>query len=66
MAHPPSDDRSPLAIAAAWSATIMTICLEMVVPIGLGYLVDSWLGTRVVFVIVGALAGMMLGGWHLW
>lgn len=65
VADSPLDDRSPFAIAAAWSATIITISLEMVVPIGLGYLVDAWLGTRIVFVILGAVAGMALGMWHL-
>jgi F0F1-type ATP synthase assembly protein I len=65
VADPPLDDRSPLAIAAAWSATIITISMEMVLPIGLGYLVDTWLGTRIVFVILGAVAGMTLGMWHL-
>lgn len=65
MADPSHDDRSPFAIAAAWSANIMTICLEMVVPIVLGYWADVWLGTRLVFVILGALAGMALGTLHL-
>jgi F0F1-type ATP synthase assembly protein I len=37
----------------------------MVLPIGLGYLVDSWLGTRIVGVAIGAICGMALGMWHL-
>lgn len=65
MADPPVDDRSPMAIAASWSATITTISLEMVVPIALGYWIDTWLGTRVVFVILGAIGGMSLGMFHL-
>ncbi len=54
----PADNRSPLAIALEWSATIMTISAEMVVPGLMGYWVDKWLGTRVLFL----LAGFALGG----
>jgi len=65
VADPPVDDRSPIAIAASWSATITTVSMEMVVPIALGYWIDTWLGTRVVFVILGAIGGMTLGIYHL-
>ncbi len=55
-----SDGRSPVAIAFEWSAVIMTLSLEMVVPGLLGYLVDQWLGTRVVFLLLGfALGGTL-------
>jgi hypothetical protein len=46
-----------MAIALEWSATIMTISAEMVVPGLVGYWVDSWLGTRVVFMLLGFAAG---------
>ena len=46
-----------MAIALEWSATIMTISAEMVVPGLLGYLVDQWLGTRVVFLLLGFAIG---------
>ncbi|MBI3836303.1 MAG: AtpZ/AtpI family protein [Planctomycetia bacterium] len=49
----PPDDRSPMAIALEWSATIMTISAEMVVPGLLGYWLDQRLGTRVLFLLVG-------------
>jgi F0F1-type ATP synthase assembly protein I len=44
---------------------ITTISMEMVVPIAVGYGIDTWLGTRVVFVILGAIGGMTLGMFHL-
>ncbi|MEX0676292.1 MAG: AtpZ/AtpI family protein [Pirellulales bacterium] len=53
----PSDDRSPMAIALEWSATIMTISAEMVVPGLLGYWLDQRLGTRVLFLLVGFAVG---------
>ena len=58
---PSSDDgRSPMAIAFEWSATIMTISLEMVVPGLAGYWLDQKLGTRVLFLLIGfALGGTM-------
>ena len=65
MEEPPVDDRSSMAKAASWSAAITTISMEMVVPIALGYWIDTWLGTRVVFVILGAIGGMTLGMFHL-
>jgi F0F1-type ATP synthase assembly protein I len=49
-----------MAIAMEWSATIMTISAEMVVPGLLGYLLDQWLGTRVLFLLLGfALGGLL-------
>ncbi len=53
----PSDDRSPMAIAFQWSATIMTISAEMVVPGLLGYWLDQRLGTGVLFLLVGFAVG---------
>jgi len=53
----PSDDRSPMAIALGWSATIMTISAEMVVPGLVGYWLDQRLGTRVLFLLIGLAAG---------
>lgn len=58
-------DRSPFAAAMEWTSRITTISIEMVLPALLGYWLDSKLGTRVVFVILGAMAGMVLGIWHL-
>ena len=47
------DDRSPMAIAFEWSATIMTISAEMVVPGLLGYLARSVAGHASVVPAVG-------------
>lgn len=49
-----------MAIALGWSATIMTISAEMVVPGLLGYWLDQWLGTRVLFLLIGFGAGAAL------
>jgi hypothetical protein len=46
-----------MAIALGWSATIMTISAEMVVPGLIGYWVDQRLGTRVLFLLIGLAAG---------
>ena len=49
-----------MAIAFEWSATIMTISLEMVVPGLAGYWLDQKLGTQVLFLFIGfALGGTM-------
>jgi hypothetical protein len=49
-----------MAIAFEWSATIMTISAEMVVPGLLGYWLDQKLGTRVLFLLLGfALGGVL-------
>lgn len=56
----PQDDRSAMAVAFEWSATITTIALEMVVPGLVGYWLDQRLGTHVVFLLLGfALGGTL-------
>ncbi len=55
-----ADGRSAAAKAAEWAARIMTISLEMVLPGLAGYWLDTKLGTRVVFLLVGfALGGYL-------
>jgi F0F1-type ATP synthase assembly protein I len=62
----PADDRSAVAIAWAWASQIIVIAAEMVVPGLLGYFfLDKWLGTRVLFLLVGLALGMMLAILHL-
>ncbi len=51
------DNRSPLAEAAEWTARITTICLELLLPVAGGYWLDHWLGTRVLFLIIGVILG---------
>jgi ATP synthase protein I len=64
VTHPP-EDRSPLALAMEWTSRLTTISLEMVLPGLLGYWVDQKLGTRVVFLLLGVIAGFSVGMWHL-
>ena len=59
------DDRSPLAVAIAWSSRIMTISIEMALPGLLGVWVDRRLGTGMLFVVLGVIFGFTLGMWHL-
>lgn len=54
-----------MAQAIAWSTRITTICLEMVIPAVIGRWLDQWLGTGMVFVVIGATAGMIAGMVHL-
>lgn len=49
-----------MAIAFEWAATAMTISAEMVVPGLLGYVLDQYLGTRVLFLFVGFAIGALL------
>jgi F0F1-type ATP synthase assembly protein I len=66
MDRPPADDRSAVAIAWAWASRIMVIAAEMVVPGLLGYyFLDQWLGTRVLFLLLGLALGMILAIMHL-
>ncbi len=49
-----------MAVAFEWAATAMTISGEMVLPGLLGYLLDQYLGTRVLFLFIGfALGGLL-------
>ena len=59
------DRRSPLALAMAWVSRITTISLEMVLPALLGYWADQWLGTKPLFLVLGVIAGFILGMWDL-
>ncbi|HEY1380550.1 MAG TPA: AtpZ/AtpI family protein [Gemmataceae bacterium] len=45
--------------------TISQVGLEMAAPIGLGAALDYWLGTKAVFMIVGAVLGFVGGVYHL-
>ncbi len=60
-----SDDRSSHAIAYQWASKITTVSLEMVVPGVVGLFVDRWLGTVVLFTLVGFGLGLSLGIVHL-
>ena len=52
------DDQSSYANAMVWVSRITSISMEMVLPGLIGYyLLDRWLGTRVVFLILGLILG---------
>ncbi len=61
----PSDGRSALALAYAWAWRVIAISLEMVIPGLVGYWIDSRLGTKALFVLLGFLLGMAVGVLHL-
>ena len=51
------DGRSATARAAEWVSRIMTISLEMVLPGLAGYWLDTKLGTKALFLLVGFAVG---------
>jgi len=54
------DGRSATAKASEWASRIMTISLEMVLPGLVGYWLDTKLGTKALFLLVGfALGGYL-------
>ncbi|MBN2216009.1 MAG: AtpZ/AtpI family protein [Pirellulales bacterium] len=59
------DDRSPLAVAAAWASLVTTIALEMALPALLGHWVDLRLGSGPWLLLLGAVFGLTAGMWHL-
>lgn len=61
----PTDDRSAIAVALAWSTRITAVALEMVIPAVIGYWLDERLGTVMVFVVLGAILGMASSLTHL-
>jgi F0F1-type ATP synthase assembly protein I len=69
VAPPPDNDRdnerSAIAVAYTWAWRVMAISLEMVVPGLAGYWIDTRLGTKALFMILGFVAGMTVGMLHL-
>ncbi len=59
------DDRSPYALALAWTSRITAISVQMVAPGIVGYLVDRKLETKALFTLIGFAIGMALGMWQL-
>lgn len=62
---PPTDDPSTMAKAMQWVSRIFTVSLEMVLPGITGVLADRYLGTVVVFTLIGFALGFTAAGWHL-
>jgi hypothetical protein len=61
--HP--DDRSLLAKASQWATSASTVAAEMVVPILIGAWIDSRLGLKGLFAILGGVIGVTGGIWSL-
>lgn len=59
------DTRSPMAKAIDLASQITSIGLTTVLPALGGHLLDRWLGTSVVFVVLGLAIGMTLAGLQL-
>ena len=59
------DEPPPMAAAMQWVNRIMTICLEMVIPAGLGYWLDRKWNSEPWLLVCGAVVGFVLGMWHL-
>src|SRR5262249_18308789 len=55
---------SPLSVGLEWASRITTIGLEFVLPMVLGYGMDSWLRTTPVGTVAGAVLGFALGMWQ--
>ncbi len=64
MTHPP-DDRAPQALAMAWASRVTTISMEMAVPPLAGHWLDQRFGTKGLFLVLGAVLGLVTGMWHL-
>ncbi|QEG35694.1 AtpZ/AtpI family protein [Bythopirellula goksoeyrii] len=54
------DNRSATAKATEWASRIMTISLEMVLPGLAGYWLDSKLGSKGLFMLLGFAAGSFI------
>ena len=59
------DDRSPAAKAMAMVGSITAISISMVVLALIGWGLDVWLGTQVLFMFIGVMLGMIGGVWQL-
>ncbi len=59
------DDRSSSARGLAWATQITSASIMMVLPALAGYYLDQWLGTVALFLFLGALFGLVVGGWNL-
>lgn len=59
------DERSMIAKAWGWGYQAISISLEMVVPGLLGLWIDRVVGTLPLFLILGAIFGMIAGMIHL-
>lgn len=55
------DDRSRQAVAYDWASRIISVSLGMALPGLLGFWLDKALGTKFIFVALGAVLGLVIG-----
>ena len=60
-----NDDRSPTAKALSKVTEITTISLMMIIPAIIGYFVDQYFGTVILFTAIGLVIGMGSAIWKL-
>ena len=54
-----------MAVGMQWVTVVTATSAEMVVPGLLGYWLDQWLGTKVLFLLLGFAGGTTLAMWRL-
>lgn len=54
-------DQSPLRTFAMFGTIGLQLAVWIVAGLGIGYLLDRWMGTSPVFLIIGVLGGILLG-----
>jgi len=59
------DDRSSTAKALSRVSQITTISLILIVPALMGYGLESLIGGRPAWTVIGMLVGMLASGWQL-
>jgi len=59
------DERSPLSIGIEWASRITALGFEFSLPPIVGYLVDRWLGSNPIGILVGMIIGFLVGMMHL-
>lgn len=59
------DDRSPTAKALSKVTEITTISLMMIIPAIIGYFIDQYFGTVILFTAIGLVMGIGAAIWQL-
>ncbi|MCL2623073.1 MAG: AtpZ/AtpI family protein [Planctomycetaceae bacterium] len=54
------DGRSPVVLGYVWATIVMTMAIELIVPILLGVYADYKLGTKCVFLFFGIFIGFFI------
>ncbi|HEY3967852.1 MAG TPA: AtpZ/AtpI family protein [Planctomycetaceae bacterium] len=61
MEAPNRDRRPPMVVAADLASQVISVCLVMALPAGLGFWGDLHLGTSPLCVVSGAILGLVVG-----